>query len=177
MSPITRVDESAAGSPGQAFNQLVDQRSLAEEILSKNPNRAKKHPFRLYIEKVIAESGVPATQETSAMASLICDGVAKLPFLPDNVTNVAIPPAKKMTEFDQQIEKTAQRAEIALDSAMVWTSAALKLSRTALELRRQDPDGSKGIAWVDKPVEPVKQGSLPAAWQSDVEDDGGEDTV
>jgi hypothetical protein len=179
MSPgITSVDDRAAGSVGDGFREGVDQRSLAQEILAKNPNRAEKHPFRVFCERVIRESGVPDAQETREMASIVCGEVAKLPFLPDAETPLPIPgTTRKTTEFEQQIEKTARRAEEALDSAMVWTASALKIARTALELRQKDPDGSKGIAWVNDPLpgEDRPQAPIPSAFTGEPDTDDGED--
>lgn len=148
---ITAVDDSAAGPAGTALAEMVDQKSLAAELMSRNPNRAKPHEFALYCRRVIEKAGVPDAQETRQMASHICGVVAKLPFLPDSEMEV-----DGKTEFEAQIEKTARRAEAALDSEMVWTASALKLSRAALELRREDPDGKKGIAWVNDPL-PVER--------------------
>ena len=167
MSPITSVDSSAAGSVGQGFANMVDQRSLAAELDQRNnPNRAV-HPFRKYIQDVIVKAGVPDAQETREMASHICGTVARLPFLPDTTAVLETregPDGKviKLTEFDQQVEKTAARAEQQLDSEMVWTASALKIARAALELRKEDPDGSKKIAWVNDPL-PGERRELAAA--------------
>ena len=173
MSPQARtarvaaVDDTAAGparmsgSGGTIFG-YVDESSLTEELAKTNPN-ARPHPFAAYVRRVIKLSGVPDAQETREMASHICGVVARLPFLPDDKTTVDTKTVDgkqvKVTEFDQQVEKTAQRAEEALDSEMVWTASALKLAKAALDLRKGDPDGAKGKAtngvegaWVNDPL-------------------------
>jgi hypothetical protein len=157
----------------------LDVRSLQQEILAKNPNRARKHPVRIYCERIIRESGVPDAQETRQMASLVVGDVARLPFVPDSEMQILVPGTnRKTTEFEQQIEKTAQRAEQALDSPMVWTASALKLARVALELRQKDPDGSEGIAHVNDPLPgEEQQRGIPAAFLGDQDTDPGEDTV
>jgi hypothetical protein len=162
MSPITSVDDRAAGSAGQGFANLVDQSSLAEELnKSGNPNR-KPHPFRAYCNRVIEKAGVPDAQETREMASNICGAVARLPFVPDDKTKIPDGDGGTTTEFEQQIRKTARRAEETLDSEMVWTASALKISKAALEIRKGDPDGSKHEAWVNDPL-PGERRELAAA--------------
>lgn len=156
MSPgITSVDDSAA-TGGASLAGFVDEESLTAEIIRGNPNRQGPHPFRVYCEKVRADAGVPDTQETRQMTSVICGEVARLPFLPDGKDIVETrgegENKKELTELDLQIEKTAKRAEEQLGSAMVWTSAARKLASAAIDLRRQDPDGKKGKAWVNDPL-------------------------
>lgn len=152
MCPVTSVDDKASGPTGNAFGALVDQESLATELdQRKNPNR-KPHPFRAYTERVRMTAGVPDAQETREMCSHICGIVARLPFLPDYKEEIDDGFGGKTTEFAQQIIKTARSAESQLESEMVWTASALKLSRAALEIRKSDPDGKKGIAWVNDPL-------------------------
>jgi hypothetical protein len=154
MSPAPRVaavDDSAAGPASATLGGIIDESGLAAEVTSRNPNYnpQRPHPFRRYIEAVIQQSGVPLAKETREMASVICSEVAALPFLPDSEENIG---ENGETEYDLQVIKTAKRAEENLDSAMVWTASARKLSSAALALRKKDPDGSKGIAWVNDPL-------------------------
>ncbi len=139
--PVVAVHESQAGAGG-TIGGWIDETALAKEIASGNPNYNpdRPHPFRKYIQAVIEKAEVPDAAATREMGSVICSEVARLPFVPDEA------------DFDAQIKKTAQRAEDGLDSPMVWTSAAQKLARAALELRREDPDGTRGIAWVNDPL-------------------------
>jgi hypothetical protein len=92
MSPgVIVVDDRAAGGAGQGLAG-VNQQTLAEEVLSKNPNRQTKHPFRSYWERVLVASQVPDGSETRKMASMICGEVAKLPFVPDGEANSNLNP-------------------------------------------------------------------------------------
>jgi hypothetical protein len=153
-----------SGGGGDIFG-YVDESSLNEELKSRNKNHNpdNPHPFSIYVHRVIGLSGVPDAQETREMASHICGVVARLPFLPDDKATVATKTVDgkefKVTEFDQQVEKTAKRAEEALDSEMVWTASALKLAQAAMDLRREDPTGALGKsskgregAWVNDPL-------------------------
>jgi hypothetical protein len=189
MSPgISAVDDRAAVGPGGgsfghdtqgAHGPAVDLRELEAEVLSRNPNRRGKHPFQEYWERVVREAGVPDAHETRRMASVICGEVAALPFTPDDETPVPVPGSqKKTTEFEQQIERTALSAEKTLDSKMVWTASALKIARKALELRKRDPDGSRGIAWVNDPLPGEERiaAPLPSSFQP-AGTDPGEDEV
>jgi hypothetical protein len=141
-------------SGGANLGGFIDEGSLSEELVSTNPNYGphRPHPFAAYVKRVIAESGVKDSKETREMASQIAGVVARLPFLPDPTTKIEDDQGRETTEFEQQIVKTARRAEAAVESEMVWTASALKLSRTALEMRKRDPDGSKGVAWVNPPL-------------------------
>lgn len=150
---VAAIDDSAeapATIGGEGIANFIDEPSLqnATEKAAKQ-NRQETRPFRQYQKKVIELAGVPSTHQTRQMASHVCGAVARLPFVPDDKTPIKDDNGNDTTEFEQQIIKTAQYAEGQLDSEMIWTVSARKLARAALDLRKQDPDGSKGIAWVN----------------------------
>ena len=153
MSPAPKavpdVAETGEGSRAATLGGFIDEESLSAEVTRTNPNYGphRPHPFQGYIAKVIVKAGIPDRPQVRELCSLICGEVAALPFVPDRES--ALDDGK--TEFDQQVLKTAERAEKALDSPMVMTMAARKIALAALELRAEDPDGTKGIAWVNSP--------------------------
>jgi hypothetical protein len=159
---VAALDDRAAGpaqmTGGENVFGFIDEGTLNDELRRKNPNHGphNPHPFAAYIEKVMRNAGIQVTRDSRAMASDIAGRVARLPFVPDREQVLEVrrvgEKEKELTEFDLQAEKTARRAEEALDSEVVWTAAALKLAYAALELRAQDPDGSKGVAWVNEPL-------------------------
>ena len=165
---VAAIDDRAAGPAtmsrggGNLFG-FIDESGLNEELIRKNPNYGphNPHPFAAYVDRVLAHAKIPVSKDGRAMAADIAGRVARLPFCPDHKdaveTRTVSGKAVEMTEFDLQAEKTAKRAEEALDSEAVWTGTALRIARAALELREQDPNGEKGIAWVNDPLpgEPV----------------------
>lgn len=165
MPPKITIDDSASGAAvmtgGAGLGGFIDESALSDELAAKNKNyggnRGPMHPIRTYIMGVIRDSGVPDAQATRELSSHICGVVARLPFCPDDETQV-----DGKTDFERQVIKTARRATEFLDSEMDWTSAAMKLSRTALERRKLDPDGKLGLAWVNDPL-PGEAGALAAA--------------
>lgn len=151
------VDESAEGAPvmsgGERLEDFIDDGSLKMETEKAHKrNLAVTRGFRQYQKKVIDEADVPNTHQTRQMASNICGAVARLPFVPDDEIKIK-DGEDETTEFEQQVVKTAALAEEMLGSEMVWTTSAQKLARAALKLRAKDPDGSKGIAWVNDTLE------------------------
>jgi hypothetical protein len=146
---------------GTSLGGFIDEGSLAEELIRQNPNYCpeRPHPFAAYVRKVIADSGVQDSTQARQVASFICGSVAKLPFMPDEkeIIEGRKEDGTARTEFDLQVIRTAARAEQILDADVVWTTSARKLAFTALMLRKRDPDGSKGLAWVNDPLpgEPV----------------------
>lgn len=156
MSPaksVATIDESASAPAtvgGESIDSFIDENSLkAQYDKAAMQNRETCRPFRVYQKMVIDKAGVPNTQQTREIASHVCGAVARLPFVPDSEEIVETVNDMPLTEFDQQVIRTAQYAEKMLDSEMVWTVSARKLSKAALQLRKEDPDGSKGIAWVN----------------------------
>jgi hypothetical protein len=161
---IAQIDDRAAAVPtmtgGETLFGFIDETGLDAERREKNSNYGnhRHHPFRKYVEGVLQElktkHGMRITRETREMTNLICTEVARLPFLPDDIEK----DKDGRTDLDQQIEKTAKRAESQLDSPMVWTAAAKRICTVALDRRKQDPDGTKGIAWIDEhPEERVQR--------------------
>lgn len=150
---IATMDDSAAEPAtvgGESIDSFIDENSLkAQYDKAAMQNRATCFPFRQYQKKVIDLAKVPNTQQTREIASHVCGAVARLPFVPDDQEIVEVIGDQSFTEYEQQIIRTAQYAEKQLDSEMVWTVSARKLSRAALDLRREDPTGEKGIAWVN----------------------------
>ena len=146
--PVT-ISETGGNESAGGINDFINVNSLQQEIeRNAKINRDTCKPFRQYQKRVIVKAGVPNTQATRELTSNICGAVARLPFVPDDKVTVETRGTEKITEFDLQAERTAFIAESALASEMVWTSAARKLAKAALELRRQDPDGKKGVSWV-----------------------------
>jgi len=129
---------------GSQLSDFLNTKTLSDEV-ERNAaiNRATTRPYRRYQKRVILKAGVPNAQATRQLTSNICGVVARLPFVPDDKDVVETRGTTKITEFDLQVERIATAAEVALESEMVWTSAARRLARAALELRRTDPEGKK----------------------------------
>lgn len=156
-APSIKLDETAAAPAsvgGQDLTEFIDENSLqAETRRAYERNRVGTRPFRQYQKKVIERAEVPNTHQTRQMASHVCGSAARLPFVPDSEVTIQDASGKDTNEFEQQIIQMARFAEEMLGSEMVWTVSARKLARAALEIRRSDPDGSKGIAWVNDTLE------------------------
>lgn len=157
---VAAIDESAAGpakmSGTATLGGFIDESGLAEEMARRgNPNRDGIHPFRAHWQKVLVDSGVPSRRITRELCSLICAQVATLPIVPsmDEETK----DEKGRTEFDQQVERLAQWGEMEINSqrqgnaVQVLTAPARRIAEAALALRVKDPDGKKGLSWVNEP--------------------------
>lgn len=155
---VAQIDESAAGpatmSGGSNLGGFIDESGFAEELARRgNPNRDTIHPFRRHWQKVLADSGVPSRRITRELCSLICGQVAALPIVPSKDEK----DDQGRTEFDQQVERLAQWGEAEVNASrqgnavQVLTGPARQIAKAALELRVQDPDGSKKLAWVNDP--------------------------
>lgn len=169
---IAAVDDRevspAAASGTAAFNKWVDTSTLAADIKAGRiiqgvdpvANTLASTPYRQYIKRVIKRSGLTDAQVTRQLASNICGYVAALPFVPspDEIVNTQT----GETEFDVQVKALAAAAEGQVRSSTgavaTMIGPARALVKAALELRVQDPDGSKGIAWVNDPLPAERPG-------------------
>lgn len=143
------ASEPATFTGGGSLADVIDENSLQGQI-EKNAkqNRATCRGFRQYQLKVIKQAELPNTQAVREITSNVCGVAARLPFVPDNEEKILID-GKETTEFEQQVIRMAAFAEENLNTEAVMTVTARKLARAALELRDQDPDGTRGIAWVN----------------------------
>lgn len=178
---IAAIDErgdSRAGANG--FANLVNTRSLSQEIRDMKAiqrNRVESQPYRDYIKSVIKTAEVTDSQLTRQLASNVCGYVAALPFLPSKTE--IIDRTSKVTEYDAQIAALARAAEEQVRSSTgtvaVMIVPARRLAQAALDLRIEDPDGSKGIAWVNPPL--PEESDLDERYTADLagEEDGEPD--
>lgn len=164
MSPApktapVRAEVEIEDSPAIAatLGGFIDESGLAAEVRERNPNYGphRPHPFRGYVMRVMAAAGVRDARANREAASIVCGIVASLPDLPDR--EEILDGGK--TEYDLQVERTASTAESQVDSPIVMTVTARKLTRAALELRYADPEGVLGRstegregAWVNDPM-------------------------
>ena len=134
---------------GATLGGLIDESSLIAEQ-NKNPNYGphNPHPFQAYTRLVMQRAGVRDAQVNRECASIVCGIVASLPDVPDREETLD----DGKTEYDLQVARTAADAEEQMDTKVVMTVTARKLVRAALELRYEDPDGSKRLAWVNDPM-------------------------
>lgn len=151
--PVTDVDDTAAGAV--SLGGFIDENALTAEMIRRgNPNRPQNHPFKAYWQSVLASTDVPGhSKEAKQIASDVCAAVARLPFVPSDDEMVQLDNGDKISEREAQVRATAAQAEEALNSKTVWTVQARKLARRAMELRAEDPDGSKKVAWVEEAPE------------------------
>lgn len=157
----TSTEGRATMTGGETLADFIDEPSLASETQKAAArNRAVSRPFRQYQKKVIELAGLKNSQLIRQLSSNICGSIARLPDVPDNEEEIDDIRGNKTTEFEQQVARSAEVAEAQMGVEVVLTVSARKLARAALELRQKDPDGTKGIAWVNDPLTESDGGAL-----------------
>jgi len=151
MARVAAMDDRAEApahlSGGADLEQILDGNAIEQELLKKRlANYAGGKPFRQYCKKVLELAEVRSTVESRRLASNVCSAIARLTDLPDAEEKI---PGTEKTEWDLTVEKVAAWAEEQLGGHGVYTVAAMKLARQALALRKGDPDGKRGTAWVN----------------------------
>lgn len=144
----------AATVGGERIEEFIDVTSLeAQNRKFAEQNRRQGRGFRSYQKKVIDRAGVRNTHQHRQLASDVCGSVARLSALPDREITVSDAQGNDVTEWDLQVQAIANFACSNIQTDQVFIVTAQKLARAALELREEDPDGSKGIAWVNDTLE------------------------
>jgi len=152
--PVT--DDSAAepatipdGILEEFRGEMLPGSALSEEQKAAKQNRDQARPFRQYQKKVIEKAGVRNTHQHRQLTSNCCGAVARLSALPDSEIEIRDAHGQMTTEYELQVIAIANSACETIPGEQVFTVTAMKLARAALELRAEDPDGSRGIAWVN----------------------------
>lgn len=160
----------AAASGAAAFNAAIDTQSLADDIrtgrlipgVDPTVNTIASVPYRQYISRVLDRSGVPVSQIAKQLCSHICGFTAALPAPPSKTEKVGSGASAK-TEYDLQVDQMAAAADAQVrgttgNQAVVLIGPARQIAKAALDLRIEDPDGSKGISWVNAPLPAERAG-------------------